>query len=134
MSRFRFIVRILFLVVFLTSCAPAPTLLSPPPHSPTRTAVPTAENYTGLFEAARRYSDPSGDMAISFLDVVAFQAVVNEQDETLEVILQMRDVPPTALRGQATNVFEYFWLVFVYLDPSKTYPADEPGDYYLGLN
>jgi hypothetical protein len=46
----------------------------------------------------------------------------------------MRDIPPAALRGKARNVFEYFWLVFVYLDPSKTYPDDMPGDYYLALN
>jgi hypothetical protein len=90
------------------------------------------ENST--FGAGLSYNDTSGDMEVSFLDAVAFQAAVDEPSQTLEVILQMRDIPPTALLRQTTNVIEYSWTVFVYLDPSKSSPADTPGDYYFAVN
>ncbi|HKY53554.1 MAG TPA: hypothetical protein VJM08_04570, partial [Anaerolineales bacterium] len=92
------------LVSTLTSCSSAPPSPTSIPPQPTSTATATSD----LLEAGRYYSDPSDDMEISFLDVVGFQATVNEESETLEVILQMRDIPLTAPRGQATNVFEYF--------------------------
>jgi hypothetical protein len=87
-----------------------------------------------MFKAGLSYSDAPGDMAISFLDVVAFQAAVDEEKETLEVILKMRDIPENATRGQVKNLFEYAWTVFIYLDPSKASPEDIPGDYYFGVN
>jgi hypothetical protein len=73
-------------------------------------------------------------MAISFLDVVAFQAEVHEESETLEVLLHMRDVPPTATLEQATNSIQYAWVVFVYLDPARSSPTDTSGDYYFAVN
>jgi hypothetical protein len=87
-----------------------------------------------MFKAGVSYNDASGDMAVSFLDVVAFQAAVNEETETLEVILKMRDIPENATRGQVKNLFEYSWTIFIYLDPSKASAEDFPGDYYIGVN
>jgi hypothetical protein len=87
-----------------------------------------------MFKAGLHYNDASGDMTVSFLDVVAFQATVNEEAENLEVILNMRDIPENATRGQVKNLFEYAWTVFIYLDPSKASPEDIPGDYYFGVN
>ena len=126
-----------FLISLLSSCgtttptfsSPTPTLV--PPH-PTN-AVP-ATDAASIFKAGLSYSDASGDMEVSFLDVVAFQAAVNEENETLEVLLQMRDIPPTVPRGQVKNLIEYAWSIFVYLDPSMAVPADIPGDFYFALN
>ncbi|HSL27679.1 MAG TPA: hypothetical protein VK900_00655, partial [Anaerolineales bacterium] len=64
------------------------------------------------------------------LDVVAFQARVDEESDTLDVLLWMRDIPDMADRGQVTNLFEYAWTIHVYLDPLKT----DVSDYYLGMN
>jgi hypothetical protein len=89
---------------------------------------------SSLFRTGLSYSDASGDIAVSFLDVVAFQAAVSEESETLEVLLHMRDIPATATLGQVKNLIEYVWTVHVYLDPSRASPADIPGDYYFGLN
>jgi len=73
-------------------------------------------------------------MPVSFLDVVNFRARVDEQRETVEVMLRMRDIPYTATRGQVTNLVEYLWMVFVYLDPSTEEPAATPIDYYFASN
>src|SRR4030095_859485 len=80
------------------------------------------------------YSDSANDMSVSFLDVVSFQANVNEQSETLEVILQVRDIRPTATLGQVKNLLEYLWMIFIYLDPTQSTPTSIPGDYYFSLN
>src|SRR5688572_24898297 len=99
------------LASIFASCAPA---LTPSP-SPSITPAPTNTPQTMLasdssfFQVGRRYSDASEDMAISFLDVVAFRTEVNEETETLDVFLQMRDVPETADLGQVTNLIEYAW-------------------------
>jgi hypothetical protein len=87
-----------------------------------------------MFRAGRNYSDSANDMAISSLDVVGFRATVDEAAETLEVVLQMRDIPPTASLEQTTNVIQYSWAVFIYLDPAKSSPTDRPGDYYFAVN
>src|SRR5215216_1009701 len=137
MSSFRVIVRILLLVVFLTSCSPAPTPTLAPPTSPPpqpTEAKPATVGDGAPFKTGARYSDTRGDMPISFLDVLAFQANVDEESETLEIVLHMRDIPETVTRGQVTNFFEYIWMVFVYLDPSEATQMDQPSDYYLALN
>jgi hypothetical protein len=87
-----------------------------------------------MFRASQSYSDAANDMTISFLDVVGFQATVNDEAETLVVVLQMRDIPPTASHEQITNLIQYSWAVFVYLDPAKSSLADKPGDYYFAVN
>jgi len=87
-----------------------------------------------MFKTGLSYGDTSGDIAISFLDVIGFQATVDEPSETLKVLLHMRDIPDTAPIGQITNLIEYAWLIFVYLDPSKVSQTDKPEDYYLALN
>ena len=135
-SKFQLYMRLILLIVFLTSCSsiltsPSPTSISPPP---TNAEVTTPRNESSLFKAGVRYSDAAGDMEVSFLDVTGFQASVHEESETLEVVLHMRDVPPTATLGQVKNLVEYLWMIFVYLDPSQSTPASIAGDYYFGLN
>jgi hypothetical protein len=134
---------IVSLAIALSSCQPKPATPSPtsippqPTNTPlvaTNTEPATTGNEFSMFETGLSYSDTSGDMAISFLDVVAFQATVHEESEMLEVVLHMRDIPPTATLGQTTNFIEYSWVVFVYLDPAKSSPTDIPGDYYFGVN
>jgi hypothetical protein len=120
----------------LSSCGHTPALVSPTStlSQPTNAEPAVVSNESSLLKAGFSYSDASGDMNISFLDVVAFQAAVDEETETLEVILKMRDIPETALRGQVKNLFEYSWTIFIYLDPSRANPEDIPGDYYFGVN
>ncbi|HKY53107.1 MAG TPA: hypothetical protein VJM08_02325, partial [Anaerolineales bacterium] len=79
------------------------------------------------------YSDISGDMEISFLDVVGFQAAVNEELELLEVVLQMRDLPATATRRQMRNVAEYMSRIAIFLHPSTSNIANAQPDYSLIL-
>ena len=120
----------------LASCAPAPTP-SPSPSvtpAPTHTPQTTLASDSSFFEVGRRYSDASEDMAISFLDVVAFRTEVNEETDMLDVFLQMRDIPETADLGQVTNLIEYAWTIHVYLDSTEADSASLPGDYYLSLN
>jgi hypothetical protein len=128
----------LLLISILSACGTKPTISSPTPTSvppqPTKAEPATREDSSSLFKTGLSYSDASGDMEISFLDVVAFQAAVNEDSEILEVVLHMRDIPPTAPRGQVKNLIEYAWAIFVYLDPSTASPADIPGDFYFALN
>jgi len=137
MSRYRFIIHIPLLIIFLTCCAPTPTPTLAPPTSPPpqpTEAKPATLGDGAPFKTGARYSDTRGDMPISFLDVVAFSATVDEESETFEVVLNMRDIPETVTRGQVTNFVEYIWMIFVYLDPSKATQTDRPGDYYLALN
>ncbi len=137
MSMIRFCIHLVFAVVLLTSCSPAPTpTLSPPtstPSQPTK-ANPATLDDGSMLKTGVGYSDASDDMAISFLDVIYFQASVDEEFETLKVVLHMRDIPATVPRGQVTNLVEYLWMIFVYLEPSKVTQADRPGDYYFALN
>jgi hypothetical protein len=70
-------------------------------------------------------------MEVSFLDVIGFQATVNEQSEILEVVFQMRDVPPTATHRQIRNQAEYMWEVEVFLEPSEMLATDPQFDYLL---
>ena len=86
-----------------------------------------------MFKAGVRYSDISDDMAIPFLDVVAFQASIDEGSETLEASLYLRDIPENASLGQVTNLIEYSWFILVYLDPSAARSGDTPADYYFSL-
>jgi hypothetical protein len=92
-----------------------------------------ADQSTPFLNAGLSYSDASGDMAVSFLDVLAFQATINEETEILEVLLQMRDVPPTATHRQIRNVVEYMWEISIFTDPSKLNTNDVQPDYYLFL-
>jgi hypothetical protein len=126
---------LIVLIILLISCAPAPALPYPTSISPQPTNAEAAipGNQSSLFKSGSRYSDASGDMDISFLDVIGFQGTVHEESETLEVVLQLRDIPEDALRGQVKNLSEYTWMIFVFLDPSASL-ADMPGDYYFVLN
>lgn len=134
MSKFVLTGRLLLLVIFLVACSPAPTPISPTSIPPQPTNADAATNASSPFETGRRYSDALEDMAVSFLDVVAFQATVDEETDTLDVLLQMRDIPETADLGQVRNLIEYSWTIHVYLDPSKADPADVSPDYYMSLN
>ena len=77
---------LVFLVVLLTSCsgpAPTPTIFASPLHCVT--ANQGKSSHFGHGSSLRRdvgYSDASGDMAISFLDVISFQASVDDASET----------------------------------------------------
>ncbi|HXD09978.1 MAG TPA: hypothetical protein VN653_07950 [Anaerolineales bacterium] len=68
-------------------------------------------------------------MSTSFLDVTSFQATVGENN-TLEVVLKMRDIPLTAERGGTRNVAEYSVLVTIYADP-KTATSTASPDFQL---
>src|SRR5688572_28660847 len=96
---------LLFLAIGLGSCSPKLVPSSPTsiPPQPTSTEPSTTESQFSPFKAGIRYADTSGDMAIPFLDVIAFRATVNEEAETLDVLLWMRDIPEMADRGQVTN-------------------------------
>lgn len=137
MSTFRYCIRLLLLLILLTSCSPASTPTPATPRStplqPTR-AKPATPGQGSLFKTDLSYNDASGDMAISYLDVVAFQATVDDASQTLKVVLHMRDIPPSAPHGQITNRIEYLWVIFVYLDASKMSGTNQSGDYYLALN
>ena len=126
---FRVFCLVVALVSVLVSCTagqetPSPTSVPP---QPTNAETATLDDESSMFKAGLRYKDASGDMPVSFLDVVAFQSAVNEDSETLEVVLYMRDIPSTVTRGQMTNLIEYVWTIFVHLDPSKASPTDIPG-------
>ena len=123
---------LLLLAIGSSSCSSRPIPSSPTPIPPqsTDTVPVTVESEFSPFMAGTRYSDTSGDMAVSFLDVVAFRATVDEEAETLDVLLWMRDIPETADRGKVTNLIEYSWTIDVYLNPSEP----DPADYSLHLN
>ncbi|HET9909908.1 MAG TPA: hypothetical protein VFQ23_24890 [Anaerolineales bacterium] len=129
---------VVLLVSILSSCGTTPTItITPPtptPVPPQPTNAEPATDTSSMFKAGLSYSDASGDMEVSFLDVVNFQATVNEETEMLEVLLHMRDIPPTASLGQVKNLVEYVWSIYVYLDPPTVSPADIPGDFYFTLN
>jgi hypothetical protein len=98
----------------------------------TPTPVP-AESAASLFKAGVSYPDTPNDMAVSFLDVVGFQANVSEEPETLQVVLHLRDIPETAPQRQIKNFVEYWWEVGVFLDPSKATSENASPDYDLSV-
>src|SRR5688500_17964897 len=99
---------LLILLLAACSAAPAPAASSTPTASPPTEAPPAIpEGEFSLFKAGQRYSDSPEDMEVTFLDVVAFQATVDEETRTLDVLLWMRDIPDMADRGQVTNLIEY---------------------------
>ncbi|HEU0294955.1 MAG TPA: hypothetical protein VFR47_19590 [Anaerolineales bacterium] len=124
--------------LLLASCGPevTPTVSSPTstPPQPISTKPVATEGEFALFRAGQSYGDSANDMAISFLDVVGFEATVDEESEVLEVVLQMRDVPSTTPLEQIPNIIQYSWVVFVYLDPATSNLTDVPGDYYFAVN
>ena len=141
---FPFYRRLLVLIILLASCSPATTSPAPLP-TPTQPIHPAMERLPvetraapvfppPIFKAGESYSDNADDMPISFLDVMNFRANVDEQTETVEVVLRMRDIPETATLGQVTNLVEYLWTVFVYLNPSTEDSTASPIDYYFALN
>jgi hypothetical protein len=123
------------LLILLASCnslalsTPASTPRQPGSPAPAATA-----DRLSMFAAGYSYGDSSDDMAVSFLDVINFQATVDEETELLEIVLQMRDIPPTAKLGQFENVVEYSWIILIFLDSSRPAPANRMGDYYIALN
>jgi hypothetical protein len=132
------------LISTLTSCAPTartttPISTSTPLVQPTTEVRPVETRVEPkfpppTFKADQSYSDSANDMPVSFLDVVSFRAHVDEQEETVKVVLRMRDIPYVAPLGGVTNLLEYFWAVYVYRDPSTDAQAATPVDYYFGLN
>ncbi len=132
------------LISMFTSCAPVagsptPIATSTMPVQPTMERPPVETEAAPkfpppIFKANQNYSDSANDMPVSFLDVVSFRTHVNEQEETVQVVLRMRDILYDAPLGQVTNLLEYFWAVYVYLDPPPDALAAMPVDYYFGLN
>src|SRR5262245_39616805 len=114
--RSRFSLMLASFALVLASCGSknvptsvSPTVTLPPTKStltaassttspqPTNTESATAtEEESPLFKAGRSYTDSTNDMEVSFLDVVGFQATVDEASETLHVVLHLRDIPPRA--------------------------------------
>ncbi len=64
----------IFLIAVLSSCGTRSSLPSPTsiPPQPTRAERETVSDPSSLFRTGLSYSDASGDIAVSFLDVVAF--------------------------------------------------------------
>ena len=122
-------------ISMLSACGPVTPVASPtstlPPPTASQTEPTETNNESSFLQAGRRYVDTSGDIEVSFLDVVGFQAAVNEQSEILEVVFQMRDVPSTATYRQIRNQAEYMWEVQVFLDPSEMQATDTQFDYLL---
>ena len=86
-----------------------------------------------MLKVGLRYRDPSDDIELSFLDVIAFEATVNEEASLLDVIFYLRDVPPTATHRQIRNIPEYQWVISIFLDPSQSSAANAQPDYYFFL-
>lgn len=132
-TRFRFYCLALCLAALSVSCSPAISAV-PLTSAPTQPVPPATASVAGesvLMQAGLRYGDSLDDAMVSFLDIVAFQAIVDEETESLEVVFIMRDVPSMAPRGLIKNVIEYEWNVFVYLDPENLTPADSAAVYSL---
>ena len=139
-SKLRFYIHLLLLVILLPACSPAPALSTPTRSSSTSAPLQPApsqsqptetSNGPSILQAGLSYSDTADDMEISFLDVMDFQATVNEESEILEVLFHMRDIPSTATRRQIRNRPEYMWQVDVYLDSPESNTTDAHPDYYL---
>ena len=142
-SRVPFYRCLLVSIILLAACSPAasspvplptPTSFHPALERPPLETHPAPVLPPPTFKTGESYRDSAADMSVSFLDVVNFRASVDEQAETVEVVLRMRDIPDAAPLGQATNLVEYLWMVFIYLGPPMEDPATTPIDYYFGLN
>ncbi len=118
---------LLLLAIGLSSCSPATETVSvtATPATNNTAAAETPLPPSAILETNLRYEDPADDMSTSFLDVTDFQATVDENN-TLEVVLKMRDIPLTAERGGTRNVAEYSVLVTVYLDPQTAASTASP--------
>jgi len=130
-NRCRFCHFLLLFAIGLSSCSSATQAVS---VTSTPAAINTAAAATPIppstmLETNLRYEDPADDMSTSLLDVTAFQATVDDNN-ILEVIFKMRDIPPTAERGGTRNVAEYSVLVTIYLDP-KTATSTASPDFQL---
>lgn len=125
----------LLLILILAACAPATenSTVTVTPVPPATSTVQGASADSPFLQVGQRYTDASEDMTVSVLDVVGFQATINEETQLLEVVLQLRDVPATITRRQMRNVAEYMWRVSVFLKPPLTDPAETPADYTLIL-
>ncbi|HET9909907.1 MAG TPA: hypothetical protein VFQ23_24885 [Anaerolineales bacterium] len=124
-------VHLTLLIVLLTSCSSAPTSVAsalPPTNIPST----ATGNGASPFESGKRYYDTSGDMEVSILDVVAFQATVNQEEEMLDVLLWVRDIPDMVNRTQPSNLIEYSWTIDVYLTPADS--TDLRSDYKLSMS
>jgi hypothetical protein len=131
-SWYHFYCRLLVLSILLAACSPATSPPVPlPTHTPFHPALerPPLETRAEpvfpppVFQVGQNHTDSANDMPISFLDVIGFRARVDEAADTVEVVLRMRDIPHTAPLGQVTNLLEYSWAVYVYLDPSTEDPS-----------
>src|SRR5215207_2335000 len=128
----RFLVHIGSFALLLNSCAsqaltPAPSLTPSPtetlsaPSSPTPTPAeatcpgPATDGNSSMFRADSSYNDQSGDMENSLLDVTGFETKIDEQSETLEVVLYMRDIPPTVTLQQIVDFAENTAGISVFL-------------------
>jgi len=134
---YRFVCLLAALVIVLSSCAPPPTSAPAPTAvrpQPTGTEPAATQSGPSLFRIGQRYSDTANDMEVSFLDVISIEANVDDESESLEVTLQMRDIPPTASLEQTTDLIQYAWVIFVYLDPGRSNLTEKPGDYYFAVN
>ncbi len=118
------LLRMSLIAALLAACA---AQAAPPPATslPTATAtlaVPTTPTATAtapvepprLIAAGELYQDAAGDMAESFLDVIEFQATVDEDTQTLRVVFRLRDLPENVTRRQILNFVEYWWELSIY--------------------
>ena len=126
-NRRRFCQFLLLFALGLYSCSPATQAVSVTSTPPTinTVAAETPMPSSALLETNLHYEDPADDMSTSFIDVTDFQATVDENNG-IEVIFKMRDVPPTAERGGTRNVAEYSVMVEIYLDPKTATPTASP--------
>jgi len=120
---------LLLLALGLSSCNPATTPVSVtiiPAIDNAITATPIPVHPLVFLQTNQQYEDPANDMSTSFLDVTSFQATVSD-DNTIEIIFKMHDIPPSAELGKVRNVPEYSMLVSIYLDPATaTSPNPHP--------
>ena len=124
-----------FAVVVLSSCAPKSTAI-PSLSAPTASipaATTTAETEHPWLQAGFKYDDPSNDASLSFLDVIHFQATVDEKTYMVEAIFTMRDIPASVERGRIKNVAEYQLEIYVYLNPEDRASGEPPADYSLNV-
>lgn len=118
------------LITLLLAACVAPQATATPHSTSTRIPPTTAPSATaeitipGLIRAGEFYIDTSDDMQEGFLDVVEFQANVDEYAETVEVVFRLRDLPEMVTRRQILNFVEYWWEVSVFYaaptDPNAT--------------
>lgn len=104
-----------------SSPTPTPVEALSAPVSPTPTPAeatcpgPATDGGSSMFRADSRYSDKAGDMENSLLDVIGFETKIDEQSETLEVVLYMRDITPTVTLKQILDFAENMAGISVFL-------------------